>query len=315
MSELFMASRMPRRTGSADSSPLVTVVTPSMNAERWISRCIESVKRQTYDNIEHIVVDGASVDKTMEIIRSHPQLTSISEPDSGQASAINKGLRLAQGEIVTWLNSDDRLMPGAVGKAVDAFRANPSADWLYSQCLMQLKGSRQVSSSPPSLRPESFFENPVAQPGTFFRREALEKVGYLDENLHYSLDFDLWVRLVAAGTESVYLPEILAVFVVHDESKTGTATDQEFVEEAVGSLLKIGWTGQAAAVMSRWLWQMTWNRIINELSQSKYDRAAAAASRLLVWDPISSKSRLGVLMTRISPRLAALAYRAWHRMH
>ena len=127
---VFMASRMGRRTGSADLSPLVTVVTPSMNAERWISWCIESVKRQTYDNIEHIVVDGASVDKTMEIVRSHPQLTSISEPDAGQASAINKGLRLAQGEIVTWLNSDDRLMPGAVGKAVDAFHANPSADWL-----------------------------------------------------------------------------------------------------------------------------------------------------------------------------------------
>src|SRR5579872_2956802 len=114
--------------------PLVTIVTPSYNQGRFIRATIESVLTQDYPNIEYIIMDGASTDETADVVRPYlDRLTFVSEPDRGQSHAINKGFARARGEIVAWLNSDDLFLPGAVRRAVEAFRAAPQSGVVYGE--------------------------------------------------------------------------------------------------------------------------------------------------------------------------------------
>ena len=116
------------------AEPLVTIVTPTLNQGHFIRSTIESVLSQDYPNIEYIVMDGGSTDETAAVVQDYSsRLTWISERDRGQSHAINKGFRLARGEIVAWLNSDDLLLPGAVRKAVNACQANPQAGAIYGE--------------------------------------------------------------------------------------------------------------------------------------------------------------------------------------
>src|SRR5688572_1037654 len=102
--------------------PLVSIVTPSLNQGRYLDEAIRSVQGQDYPRLEHVVVDGGSTDETLDVLRRHPHLRWVSEPDGGQSDAVNKGFRLARGEIFGWLNADDYYLPGAVAAAVAVLR-------------------------------------------------------------------------------------------------------------------------------------------------------------------------------------------------
>lgn len=112
-------------------NPVVTVVTPCLNPGLRLERCIESVARQGYRRIEHIIIDGGSTDGTVEVLARHPELRWVSEADSGQGEAINKGFAMAGGELLTWLNADDTLFPDAVETTVRAFHSKPEIGWTY----------------------------------------------------------------------------------------------------------------------------------------------------------------------------------------
>lgn len=215
----------------------VGVVTPNLNGARFLKDCMDSVLRQGSSLREYIVIDGASRDASLDIIRDYEDKLNYwhSGKDKGQSEAINKGFRSCRASIVSWLNSDDRLLPDAVEKIIKAFESHPKAPFIHGDCRYVNESGDEikiVKGQPLNrwilLRPWLYrqtYMNCIQQPATFFRRELLEKVGYLDETLHYSMDYDLWMKLSRYG-DPVYLSEILAEFRIHDTSKTCSATDQ-----------------------------------------------------------------------------------------
>ena len=218
------------------SEPLVSVVTPVLNQRDFIDQTLHSVLEQGYPNIEYIVIDGGSSDGTREILESYvDRITLISEPDSGQADAINKGLRLSHGQIITWLNSDDVYLPGTVSAVVKAFTVNQDAVCVYGDCSYINSEGEPLSRYPARefdlrrLVVES--ENFIPQPAAFFRRECLEKAGYLEEGLDYVLDYELWLRFSAVGNFA-YLPRELAQTRLHPRAKS-VASFSGFGEELI----------------------------------------------------------------------------------
>lgn len=231
---------------------LVSVITPSLNPGGWLERCLDSVASQTYPDIEHIVVDGASTDGTVEFLRSRG-VRFISEPDSGQSNALNKGFQLARGDVLGWVNADDALLPDAVERVVEALSRNRSAGWVYGRCRLQRDGRRLVALPPPRrIRRRTLDSgNRLPQPGFFLTRWALEQVGELDESLHLGMDYDLWLRLVDAEVPAVHIPRVLAVYDVHGNSKTGTVHPSDFVRDWGEALYKAGRARQAAFAFGR----------------------------------------------------------------
>jgi glycosyltransferase involved in cell wall biosynthesis len=289
----------------------VSVVTPSYNMAERLPRCVASIAAQSYRNVEHIVVDGASTDGTVEYLADQPGLKWISEPDSGQAEAINKGLAMSSGDLLTWLNADDRLAPGAVEAAVTAAEQRPEAGLFYGDIEVVGIDDRRVLRSPASLSMESFCRgNVLSQPGTFFTRRALERVGPIDETFHLTMDFELWLRLMAAGIAAVHLPGVVASFEVHPGSKTGSRTTLEFAQEEERALLKHGKPHWAAMAIDRWFWDAELNAIADLLGKGAY-RVARERARgdLHQLPPVFGRHRLFLWAAGVVPWGARLAVR------
>lgn len=215
-------------------------MTPSYNQGRFTAEAIESVLRQEGEfELEYVVIDGASTDGTVEILKRYEERVRrgdwagrcrgvrfrwVSEPDQGQSDAIGKGFRMTGGQICSWLNSDDTLLPGALGNVLETFRRNPEAGLVYGNVHFTDASGAIVSEVETG---QTDYEglaslNLICQPAAFFRREAWDAVGGLDEDLRYAMDHDLWIRM-ARRFPLVYLPDPLATYRLHGESKTGAA--------------------------------------------------------------------------------------------
>jgi glycosyltransferase involved in cell wall biosynthesis len=205
--------------------PTVTIVTPSFNQGEFIRATIESVLAQDYPRVEYIVMDGRSTDHTAAVVSEYAsRLTWISEKDRGQAHAINKGFTGAKGEIVAWLNSDDILLPGAITKAVDAFSSAPKqVGAIYGEGYVMDREGRLVhrfpATGPFNLWKLVYLSDYILQQSTFFRRAAVQDVGWLDESLHYALDWDLLIRL-GKRFGLYYVPEYFGVLREYPEAKS-----------------------------------------------------------------------------------------------
>ena len=206
------------------SQPLVTIVTPSLNQGEFIRATIESVLAQDYPRIEYLIMDGGSTDQTASVAAEYStRLTWISETDRGQSHAINKGFLRARGDIVAWLNSDDLLLPGAVAAAVAQFQQAGPAGAVYGEgYLMDRSGlsrRRFPATERFNLWKLTYLSDYILQPAAFFRRPALEEVGWLDESLHYAMDWDLLIRL-GKKFGLAYTPEYLAALREYPEAKS-----------------------------------------------------------------------------------------------
>lgn len=204
--------------------PLVTVVTPSYNQGRFIEETILSVLNQEYPNIEYLVIDGGSKDDTIDILRRYEgRLTWISEPDMGQSHAINKGFKMAKGDILCWLNSDDIFEPGAIGLIAEYMHRNPQVEMVYGEGnFIDEHGSQLIKF--PYTRPFDLWAlthqlDFILQPTTFFRAAMMRRIGYVDESLHWCMDWDLFIR-IGRQCRVDYLPHYLAKARVYGETKT-----------------------------------------------------------------------------------------------
>lgn len=201
--------------------PKISIVTASFNQGHFIEETIQSVLGQNYSNLEYIIIDGGSTDNSVEVIKKYEnQITYwVSEPDNGQSDAINKGLKLATGDVVAWLNSDDIFLDGALLAMGKAFADNAGADIVYGDV---------VNFSPDGVKTkvENHFELldfmsrvSIHQPGVFWKRALNEQYGYLDESFYYLMDYELWMR-VFLNAKSVRIDKEICLFRVHDNAKT-----------------------------------------------------------------------------------------------
>ena len=205
-----------------DVCPKFSILTPSFNQGQYISENIESVIAQNSNSFEHIIIDGGSGDQTVEVLKQYPHLRWISEKDGGQADALNKGLAMATGDIVGWINSDDYYFPSIFDDIARCFE-DPQVQWVIGDItLMDEKNTEFVPLTSQAITTHSLFKNPdiVRQQSTFFRRDFLNRVGGWNAQYFMVMDFDLWVRLAKLSTPKM-LSLQCAVFRVQENQKSG----------------------------------------------------------------------------------------------
>ena len=217
--------------------PLVSIITPSFNQGQFIEETILSVLNQGYPHIEYIVIDGGSTDGTLDILQKYKdRLTCISGPDGGQSDAINKGWRKAQGEIMAWLNSDDRYCPGAIRKVVEVFKAQPEVDVVYGDnYVIDAHGEiiYRMKACPATIEDLLCFRI-IHQPAVFLRKRVINKIGYLNTDLHYLMDHEYWIR-AAIQCRFQHIGEFLSRATEHPESKS-VIYQAEFAHDALAIL-------------------------------------------------------------------------------
>lgn len=235
------------------ATPLLSIVTPCLNAARFLPRALESVSSQPTPpgEIEHLIADGGSTDGSVELIAEHarrrPGLVArwTSGPDGGQSAAINRAFEHARGAFGAWLNADDWYEPGALAKVAAALRADPSADVLVGRCRFVDEGGRTVfAPRPPEpisvgellrLKSRWFAGRSLVQPEVFFRLDLFRRVGGLNAENHHSMDYELWLRMLEAGGRFVTLDEDIACQGVHAGQKT--ADNRAVVRSVLGVAL------------------------------------------------------------------------------
>jgi glycosyltransferase involved in cell wall biosynthesis len=218
----------------------ISIVTPSYGQAAFIGRTIDSVLSQRGDfALDYKVVDGGSTDGTVDILRSYgDRLSWLSERDRGQIDAINKGLRGTTGDIVGWVNSDDVLVPGALARVAEAFRANPTVEWVHGRCRIIDQDDRTIRRwvslyKHYRCRTHTFdnllTENYISQMTAFWRRRVHDEIGYLDPTLDLAFDYDLFLRLARRGAP-IYLDDEIACFRMYDTSKSGAGFAAQVAE-------------------------------------------------------------------------------------
>ncbi|MCE7979654.1 MAG: glycosyltransferase [Caldilinea sp. CFX5] len=229
------------KSAATDSHwPRITVVTPSYNQGQYIEETIRSVLLQGYPNLEYIIIDGGSTDNTVDIIHRYKTWLSycVSEPDRGQAHAINKGWAKSTGEILAWLNSDDLYAPDALFKVAAAYRNHPDEIIAGSVLNFQTRITKATATiEQKNLTWQRFLKfweghQPWHQPGIFFPRAAWQQVGPLDDSFYYCMDRDFMVRILQHSSVT-YLEDALAFFRVHSTAKTVRMHEEAFIEEKV----------------------------------------------------------------------------------
>jgi glycosyltransferase involved in cell wall biosynthesis len=210
-----------------ENIPSVTIITPVLDGARFLRDNLSSVRSQDYPRVEHIVVDGGSTDGTHEIL-SEMGSRWISEPDRGMFDAINKGIRLAQGDIVAYQNADDRYVaPGAITAAVECLRSNPCAEVVYGDYRYITANGKPLRRMQPRGRDFSLARllryNYVPPHSTFVRRRVVTEQGFwFDPSLRFAGDWEWFLRLGRAGKVFMHLPKILSEFRLHEGSMTST---------------------------------------------------------------------------------------------
>lgn len=298
-------------TRTISDPPRFSVVTPTLNMGDRLARCIDSVRKQNYAYVEHIVIDACSTDGTLQLLESSEGVTWISEPDRGQSDAINKGLRMATGDLIGWLNADDVLEPGALERIVQTARANPTAGLFYGDVVyVEPERSWRRSPAPHFSLDGLCRRNTVLQPGSFWTRWAQEVVGELDENFQYAMDYEYWIRFAKSGVEAVYVPHVLARFEIHDASKTGGQDGTVFALDEAAALRKHGEDHWAAAMLERWYIRKAAYDVAQLTRSGRPEQAAQlAATSLPKLTPILDQARWFLLLARRAPRLAGFLYR------
>ena len=236
----------------------VSIITPSFNQGEYIEETILSVLNQDYKNIEYILIDGGSTDNTMNIVEKYRDKIDIviHEKDRGQSDAINKGFRLATGEIVGWINSDDVLYPDCVSAIVNLYRNNKKGVVFYCSKLdlIDEKGNfiKLVEKYIPDRDHLLYNNYDVIQQGSFYKTDTVRQINYLDESIHYCMDLELWMRLLEYGGIYALDQKAYSGFRIWEETKTTTGQERFFRDIKI-VLIKYG-----AQVSSKTIIKLNW---------------------------------------------------------
>lgn len=224
----------------------ISVVTPSFNQGVYLEATLRSLLAQDHTDLELIVIDGGSTDRSLEIIRRYaPSLSHWeSERDRGQSHALNKGFAHVHGDIWSWLNSDDLLEPGVLRRVAEVFADDPEAGVVYGDCVyVGEDGETIIEKFPgePYSRLRHLAHRFIAQPSCFFRTKLVQPA--VREDLQYCMDYDLWLGLSARGIQFRYVPEVFSRYRLHEQSKSVralVAMHAEILEKIYRPILRNG---------------------------------------------------------------------------
>lgn len=291
----FEEAQVRNSAGAGDFQfPKISVVTPSYNQAEFVEEAIQSVVGQGYPNLEYIVMDGGSSDGSVAVIRKYTKAIDCwrSEPDDGQAAAINRGWRLATGDVLTWLNSDDRLEPEALFKVGETFGRDPAVRIVYGDCRVLDAGGEQLDvKSPQHYTPTTLLRgHSLPQPSVFMRRTLVEELGSLDASLEYALDWSFFLKafLRTTAAERKYLPHVLSSSREYEGTKSRTGMNvkgeerRRVLEELrrCGELQTVSSSQYRAAVGGTY-----WIQAADEWLEGSELRAAISAGKAVIRQP------------------------------
>lgn len=214
--------------------PTISIVTPSYNQGQFIEQTILSILEQDYPNLEYIIVDGGSTDNSVNIIQKYEKFLSywLSEKDKGQTHAINKGFKLATGDYVNWINSDDLLEKNSLDILAREIGAFPADIYYGDYRAISANNKTIYSRRSAPYHPSSLFwgRQLSSQPSVFFKRDLLEKYGYLDEKHHFCMDTEFWIRCAQNGAEFRQIKSCIGITRAHGDAKTTNLQDLLFNE-------------------------------------------------------------------------------------
>lgn len=247
--------------------PKISVITPSYNQAKYLEATIRSVLDQGYPNLEYIIIDGGSIDGSVEIIKRYSSQLAywVSEPDRGQSHAINKGLQIATGEWVGWQNSDDIFYPGSFELLVQTASRSSLYDLIIGDINLieadssVIRDMRYVRPTYNALLAEGMV---LTNQAAFWQRALHERLGWLDESLHYGFDFEWFLRVLAHTDKSKHIPSVMGALRYHDETKT-SQHQQRFLDE-YGNIL----AGREMQVWKKRLYRL--RRLILTLADGRF---------------------------------------------
>jgi glycosyltransferase involved in cell wall biosynthesis len=281
----------------------ISVITPSYNQGQFIERTLLSVLNQNIPGLEYIVFDGCSRDDTLAILRRYEdRLRWVSEPDHGQAHAVNKGIAASQGDIIGWLNSDDIYYPAALAKVQQYFHENPSVDVVYGDAFhIDVDDSKIEPYYTESWSFERFLSVCfLCQPAVFFRRRMVARFGLLDESLQFCMDYEFWLRLAKNGAVFAYLPEPLAGSRMYTQNKT--LSQRLAVHAEINDMLK----KKFGKVPTKWLLNFAHVKVAEERALRGWRRMTLISLQSVLaslrWNHEISKEVLQNIVSWISAR-------------
>ncbi|MFC2054271.1 glycosyltransferase family 2 protein [Chloroflexota bacterium] len=206
--------------------PRISIVMPSFNQGKYIEESLISVLEQNYPNLEFMVLDGGSTDGSREIIERYADKLTYwhSQPDKGQADALNQGFKKASGSLLGWINSDDVLLKGSLKRIAHAYMENPQAGLIGGDYILIDEHGRIIRFKKHTKYAAWFGRHglQVISPDWFFTRAAYQEVGGVNPSYEYDMDTDLFFRMVLRGIKFAYIESDLICFRLHQESKTST---------------------------------------------------------------------------------------------
>lgn len=207
-------------------NPKISIITPSYNQAEFLERNLQSVRDQSYDDIEHIVVDGGSEDGTVNLLKKYESqydLRWVSEQDRGQSHAVNKGIKMANGEWLGWQNSDDYYSSGAFKTVVEKEQTHPDAQVIYGDTLIVDQSGKEVSRTfhtRPSKFVQRYWSLFAGNQSLFVKRGVMDEIGGLDESLYYTMDAKLTWEILNRDYQFVCVHKPLGAFRIQEGAKT-----------------------------------------------------------------------------------------------